>query len=102
MGKVQHRAILVAGGWGGQDLRPAHDKATQLFGDLVSPVTNAVANGYQSFFVAPDGSNRGWRVSENYDAKRDRLTRWLRANHYSWALIAFGDDEGMNALIEAG
>jgi hypothetical protein len=83
MGYMRHHAIICSGPAPIKDegapwissiaeyvtsLQRAHDKATAIFGDTVSPIVISPVNGIGSFFIAPDGSNEGWEDSDAGDA----------------------------------
>ncbi|MGG3872975.1 hypothetical protein [Brevibacillus laterosporus] len=64
MGTIKHNAIVVTDADYAMDkLELVHKKAQELFSSLVSPIIKSNSNGYQSFFVAPDGSKEGWEES---------------------------------------
>lgn len=81
-------------------LRRAHERATAIFGDMVSPIIAAPRNGLASFFVAPDGSYQGFGESDAGDARRAEFIAYLRSEYYEdgssaikWAEVQYGDDE---------
>jgi len=80
MGYINHHAIIVTGDSypsAAVALNAAHKKAKELLGDLVSDVIAAKVNGYQSFFVAPDGSKEGWSESDEHDTRREYLLDFI-------------------------
>jgi hypothetical protein len=89
------------------DLRHAHMKAVEIFhGRLVSPIIKGVVNRYGSFFVAPDGSFEGWNHSDEGDANREALIKWLDSKRnqdasspYTWAEIQFGNEGGDQRIL---
>jgi hypothetical protein len=86
MGYIRHNAIVVTGD--GYDeaekkFELAYRKANELFDGLVSNVIKGKINGYQSFFVAPDGSKEGWEISVEYDSKRKELADYIDSLAYS-------------------
>lgn len=86
MGYIKHNAIIVTGdSYPEAQLRfeLAYQKAKELFGDLVSNIVPALINGYQSFFIAPDGSKEGWDLSDEYDKKRKEFMDFLDSLAYS-------------------
>jgi hypothetical protein len=100
MGYIKHHAIVVCG-W--DDIAIAHEKAIEIFGELVSNVVPGVINGYQSFFIAPDGSKEGWEVSTTHDDKRDEYIEWIKVqeatdHYYSYAELFFGEDNGYSQV----
>ncbi len=71
MGCAIHHAIIVSG-VDPAALAEAHIRAVNIFADnQISSVVNAPCNGWRTFFVGPDGSNEGWKRSEDGDKQRD-------------------------------
>lgn len=101
MGYIRHNAIIVTGdSYQGaqQDFEMAHKKAKKLFGNLVSDTIKGVINGYQSFFVAPDGSKEYWTESDEFDEKRKMLAGFIDSlahsdggNSLQFVDVGFGD-----------
>lgn len=89
MGTTQHHAIVVTGQ--ADDVQALHAAAMLLAGDLVSPIVPARANGYASFFVAPDGSYEGRRVSDDGDAAREKFRALLHERRADWAEVSYGE-----------
>jgi hypothetical protein len=103
MGYIRHHAVLVTSL--SDETAIARDTAKSL-GLLVSDIVDAAANGYASFFVAPDGSKEGWDCSDTHNERRERFVEWLRArayndgsSMYSWALVQYGDDNNVSAVL---
>jgi hypothetical protein len=94
MGITIHHAIVVTS-WSEEQIARAHGKARDCCPGFVSSVVKGRANGYVSFFIAPDGSNEGWPESKQGDDQRDDFISWMRAQGYStsleWVLIEYGD-----------
>ena len=88
MGYIRHHAIVVTGNE--EDIIPAHQLAKVVFGDLVSNIVPSIINGYQSFFIAPDGSKEGWFYSGIGDENRDNFIN--NVENVSYAELYYGDD----------
>ena len=65
---------------------------------MVSNVVSAVANGYASFAVLPDGSKEWWEESRKGDEARQAIIDWLErqayedgSNKFSWVEVSFGE-----------
>lgn len=115
MGHIRHHAIVVTG-MDKEAVATAHHKAKELFAPvteafavdnrtLVSEIIIAGANGFSSFFVAPDGSSEGWALSARGDDARTQLLLWLNSHRESlfyidWVAIQFGDDNHYTVLLE--
>lgn len=105
MGYMRHHAIIVTCGyddWIGK----AHKKATQIFVE-VSGILKSSINGYESFFIPPDGSKEGWEESEIGDTQRKEYVKWLIAQKYDdgssplkWVEVQYGDDEGETIITQ--
>lgn len=98
MGYIRHNTIVVTGDSypkAQEKTNSAHKKALELFGDLVSPVIKGKTNGYQSFFVAPDGSKEGWDLSDKYNEKRKELADFIDS-------LAYGDGSNCVQFIDIG
>ena len=83
MGYTVHHTIIVTTTWDEQKIKTAHKKAVQIFGKLVSEIVKTNCNGYNSFFVAPDGSKDGWEISNTGDSNREKFIGWLNSQRYS-------------------
>lgn len=106
MGYMRHHAILVTS-WNAEKIQDAHTKATEL-GCAVSGIVGEVVNGYQSFFVAPDGSKEGWSDSDLGDQRRSEFIDWMRSKYFSdgssyldWAEVQYGDDNDEAIVTQA-
>lgn len=98
MGWHLHHTIIVTA-WDEDRLKKAHTKASEIFPYCVSPITLGQANGYASFFIAPDGSKEGWDTSNEYEEQRSSFISWLKSDeaenlYLDWVFIQFGGDEG--------
>ena len=97
MGYMVHHAFIVTC-WSNEKIKPVHEAAQRIFGDLVSEIVESTINGYVSFFVAPDGSKEGWKDSEEGDQRRDEFALWVKQNYEKYwpkvALIQYADDAG--------
>lgn len=85
MGYINHHAIVVTGDsypYAEVAFRKAYEKGKELLGDLVSDVVKSKTNGYQSFFVAPDGSKEGWDLSDEHDARGEKLMDFIDSVAY--------------------
>jgi hypothetical protein len=103
MGYMRHHAIIVTGSYGDYLLR-AHLQARRLE-MKVSDIVKSSINGFESFFVAPDGSKEGWPESDTGDIARDALIDFLQSMRYgdggsplSWALVQYGDDNRQKSI----
>lgn len=88
MGTINHDTIIVTS-WNEKNLKEAHNKAIELFGNLVSNVVDGVRNQYTSFFIAPDGSKEKWPESDKYDKLRNQFIDYINS-------LAYGD--GSNSI----
>ena len=105
MGYIRHNAIIVTTGYADKELAAAHTYAVEL-GCSVSPISESVTNGVQSFAVFPDGSKERWQESTEGDERREALIRHLRATAYDdgsspldWVEVQYGDDNGQTLVI---
>jgi hypothetical protein len=106
MGYMRHHGILVTS-WHAQRLTEAHQQAVTLFEGLVSPVVEALTNGYRSFAILPDGSKEGWPESDGCDALRAEFVRYLESTRYAdgssdldWVIVQFGDGERETCVVD--
>lgn len=117
MGYMRHHAIICSGPAPAKDddaywlssiavakyaasLQRAHDRAKDIFGDTVSPITVSPVNAVGSFFVAPDGAWNEDEDSDAGDARRAEFIAYLRSEYYGdgsspikWAEVQYGDAE---------
>lgn len=99
MGYIKHNAIICTNYLEGPELEKAHEYAKELKLN-VSEIIDSHINGFQSFFIAPDGSKEGWQTSDEFDEKRKKFKEYLRSRSLSlrsgyihWIEIKFGGDE---------
>lgn len=114
MSYMRHHAIVVTSVHE-LELRKAWKTIGGLCADeegcdvYVSEITpKADPNGYQSFFIAPDGSNENWDESNTGNKLRARIKLILRSYEYedkstplSWAEVQFGDENGVQKVVDA-
>lgn len=92
MGYIRHNAIVVTGDAypdADNKFKRVYEKAQYLFDNLVSNIIYSPINGYQSFFIAPDGSKEGWDLSDEYDQKRKEFADFIDSLAY---------DDGSNSI----
>ena len=104
MGYIKHNAIVVTG----HDLAALHEKVKAIVSQgwgisdcdtcLVSPIVGSKTNGFESFFVAPDGSKEGWDTSDIGDDLRDEVVGYL-GGKCDWVEVQFGDDELVTRIV---
>ena len=110
MGHMRHHAIVVTGmdftnTGQGSPIHEAHGAAKMLFSDVaaVSEMTPEANNGYQSFFVAPDGSKESWPHSDDGDKTRDKFIDYLNSvrntSCLDWVEVQYGDDDGVTKIV---
>lgn len=116
MGHERRHAIVVSGY--GEHVSEAHAAAKRIFSDdsehgwngqMVSPIVAGISNGERSFFVGPDGSNEGWKTSNEGDRRRAEFLECLRRRSeesgydrvflVEWAEVVFGDDEDFAGVV---
>ena len=103
MGYMRHHAIIVTS-WSDNHIQKARRKALDLH-MLITPNIESNINGYQSFFIPPDGSKEGWEESDGGDKKRDQFVEWLNTQrtedggtYLKWAEVQYGDEEDNNLI----
>ncbi len=97
MGTIYHHAIVVTAD--ADDIREAHGRAIKTF-PWVSTLSPNGLNGYQSFFIPPDGSKEGWSESLEGNDLRDEFIYWLDSQAYNggssrfdWVEVGYGGSE---------
>lgn len=100
MGDYIHRTIIVTGFKDGI-IEAAHEATRMLLKErsidndltvLLTPITDGVANGYRSFFIAPDGGKTGGEMGNLIATVREEITTLLNNYKVEWADIKFGLD----------
>ena len=98
MGYMCHHAIIVTSCIEGL-LDRALIQAQAIF-EYVSPISKKAVNGYQSFFIPPDGSKEGWGESDDGDERRQHFIDWLTSqafedgsNSLTWIEVQYGDGD---------
>lgn len=92
---MSHHAIIVTS-CNDALLHEAYLKAIEIFKFQVSGVVESLANGYYSFFIAPDGGADGWVTSEEGDENRDKYISLLSSGQYAalkWIEIKYGNND---------
>lgn len=92
---IQTNYAIVIGHWDNSAIQAAYEKAVEMFGDLVSPIIKSVANGYKSFYIAPDASKRGWPIATRFDEIRQSYIEYLMEYYpaIDHVLVCFGEVE---------
>ena len=106
MGYIKHHTIVVTCGI--DDLfKKAHERAKTIFNFLCSDKVMGLINGYNSFFIAPDGSKDGWDNSDIFDLKRKKFIKWIESQAYedgsnsiSYVEVFFGEDNGYSEIVK--
>lgn len=99
---MRHDTIVVTS-WQEKGVKAAHDVAMRLLPTLTSPVVQASANGYSSFFIAPDGSKEGWEMSIQADVLWEDFRCWARECEYYLDVLSVsfgGDSPAVKVMIE--
>ena len=105
MGDYKHHAILVTSYE--QDVRIYYDKAKEIFGPLVSEIVQSPLNGYQSFFIAPDGGCEWYEDSDIWDGKRAKYMQFLNLNdmcnssrgRFTFVELFYGSENGESKIL---
>jgi hypothetical protein len=104
MGYMKHNAIIVTS-WEEEKFLQAYNKATELFGEMVSNIVNGTINGYKSFFIPPDGSKEGWVESDYYDKLRSDFKNYIDTLAYEdgsnavYCVEVFYDENGKKGVV---
>lgn len=106
MGYIRHHAIIVTS-WDGKALEKAHCEAGLIFGENVSNIVHADLNGYDSFFIGPDGSKESWEDSNIGDKNRETFIKWIKTQEYedgsnrlAFAEFYYGDDNKKSQITK--
>jgi ABC-type sugar transport system substrate-binding protein len=104
MGYIKHDAIVVTG----FDVDRV-ERARKLALDAGLPVSERVSspiNGYESFFIAPDGSKEGWAESSRYEDARASFVESVRSVepplYVDWVAVSFGGDARAASVTDHG
>jgi hypothetical protein len=100
MGTIQNDVIIVTGY--DQYIENANQKARDIFNvpaldyvskDLVTPIVWHITNQDGTFMVAPDGSKKGWDLSDEFDNRRREYVQWLKKNPsgIEWVHVTYGE-----------
>ncbi len=106
MGYMVHHTIVLTS-WDDKLLRKTWRKAREIFANTNCYITNLtpiVVNNNHSYFIAPDGSKRGWEASQRgFEARKEFIAYLKELKPYppDWALIQYGDEEGDDRLVES-
>lgn len=94
MGTIQHHAIIVTDSDYGDhhSLAEAHEIAKGIF-PWVSEISPVATNGYQSFFIPPDGSKEWWDESDAGNERREAFKAKLNEIKWGadWLEVSWGE-----------
>ena len=94
MGYIRHHAMIIT------DCDLERIKDIHRFAELCNlnptPIMESPVNGYETFFIPPDGSKEGWEPSNEGDEERKRFKQFIRKRHpyCDWTEISYGGDDG--------
>ena len=113
---MKHNAIVVTG-WQDEKVKEAHQKAKEVFeknfesepdvkpfaSRLVSDIIEGLAEGENSFFIAPDGSKEGHETSDNGDNARKEFLDWFlkNGNYCDYIEVSFGGDDERERIVRS-
>ena len=116
MGRIKHHTIVVTG-FLDEHIDEARKKAVEIFeefcknemvkppygSNIISPIMGSLTNGLKSFFIAPDGSNEGWHLSNNCNDARSAFLDWLKVsgNYCDYIEVVFGGDDEYQAIVRS-
>ena len=115
MGHFKHHTIIVTS-WNDKNILKSREKAIEIFNQhfandlhdkgksLISQVVYGVANGYCSFFIAPDGSKEWWETSDCGNRARQEFLDWLNKdedNYCDYIEVVFGGDDEYEKIIRS-
>jgi len=106
MGTISHEALVISGGEAERQKvlaiasrMPQNGPWRQEWERLVSPVLKSLTNGYEWFFVAPDGSKEWWDTSDQGNEFREQIGAalgadvvWVRFGELGIAVRAYGQE----------
>lgn len=93
MGYIKHHAIVVTD----DDQEQLQELRNWAVNNklLCSEIVKGLSNGYASFFIPPDGSKEGWKVSDEQELLRNQFITLLKTRPYNpdFIFVAFGGDD---------
>jgi hypothetical protein len=107
MGYMRNHAICVTS-YLPAAIEEAHRWAKENFKVCaVTEITPVAVNGYQSFFIAPDGSKEWWETSDAGNKERKDFEDYISTSlakkfgycPLDWVEVQYGDDEGETKII---
>lgn len=104
MGYIRHHTIIITS-FDHKTILEVTREAKKIFSSLVSNVIKSM-NGFESFFIAPDGSKEGWEDSDFADRGRKQFIKFIKSktcmdgsNPISFVEIFYGDNDGECKII---
>lgn len=92
MGYINHHAIIVTS-FDKKQLSEALEIAKER-DLLVTEIVASKINGYNSFFIAPDGSKEGWSDSDDGDACRGSFINNIsHLDFVEWVEVSYSGDD---------
>lgn len=102
MGHIRHVAIIVTfGDYQLEKVKGLIKSIEEISPRQVSNIVDSPVNGYQSFFIAPDGSKLGWQHSQDGEDQRKRIIELLEEGdpYVSYVEVMYGDDDGRSEIL---
>lgn len=107
MGTFNHHSIVITS-WNEETIHKAHTICKNIVSEnfnelrevkLVSEVVGSAANGYCSFFIAPDGSKEGWETSQEGDTMRNEICEALYELGVDFVEVQFSPDYNNSSVV---
>ena len=101
MGEFRHHSIIITSMFDGETEK-AHEMAIEIFGKGSVSESIPTMNGFQTFFIPPDGSKEYWSNSLEGDTKRNSYKEWLSTNFSGeWVEVEYGCEGGEQSVVKS-
>lgn len=109
MSYIRHNAIVVTS-FDRDHIEEIRNKAIKIFGEelphgseMVGNVVGGVVNSQYSFFIAPDGSKKGWPTADQGDKARKSFLDYLDESnlYFDYAELLFGGDGDFSSVTRS-
>lgn len=126
MGYIKYNGIIVTGD--DETIGEVHEKVCKIYDDtfdehfieekeridqetgreysrrgrnLVGNIVSGLMNHICSFFIAPDGSKKGWETSQVGDLARENAIEYLDTTDVDYVEVLYGGDDSHTAIVGA-
>ena len=91
---IENNEVVIATTWNDESIETAKEFISNISDDFrkLFCIIPSVVNGKYTVILGPDGSKKGWAISESGKALRDLFVKFLELhNHWEWVEVGYGE-----------